>query len=266
MMIPQAMASVGSLLVAASMAGGAPVALKSRSVDYRIGDQSFEGLFVHPQASKGKIPGVLMVHNWKGISDETKRQAERMARLGLAVFAVDVYGKGIRAKSVQDAMALAGKYKSDRKLFRERLLRGLQVLREQKEVDPAKIVAAGYCFGGTGAIELARAGADVAAVVSFHGGLDSPNPADGKNIKARVIALQGADDPYVKPADIAAFRNEMRAHKVDWQMTVYGGAVHGFTDIGAGPDASTGAAYNKNADERSFQVFTDLIEELFHKR
>ena len=162
-----------------SVAAAAPVSVKSKTVDYKIGDETFEGLFVYPQA-KGKVPGVLMVHNWLGVTDETKKQAERMAKLGLAVFAVDVYGKGIRAKGAQDAGRLAGTYKNDRKLFRARVLRGLEVLREQKEVDPTKIVAAGYCFGGTGVIELARAGADVAAVVSFHGGLDSPNPDDGK--------------------------------------------------------------------------------------
>jgi dienelactone hydrolase len=265
MMNSQAMVVLGSLLAATSASAAGPAAVKSRTVEYKIGDQSFEGVFVYPQASKGKLPGVLMVHNWLGVSDETKKQAERMARLGLAVFAVDVYGKGIRAKGPQDAMPLASKYKGDRKLFRERVLRGLEILREQKEVDPAKIVAAGYCFGGTGVIELARAGADVKAVVSFHGGLDSPTPADGKNIKAKVVALQGADDPYVKPADIAAFQNEMRTHNVDWQMTVYGGAVHSFTELGAGSDAKTGAAYNRKADQRSFEVFTDLIGELFPK-
>jgi dienelactone hydrolase len=261
MMIP-ALLMVGSVLAATSAAAGT-VAVKSKAIEYKIGDQSFEGLFVYPQASKGKLPGVLMVHNWLGVSDETKRQAERMAKLGLAVFAVDVYGKGVRAKGAQDAMPLAGKYKGDRKLFRERVLRGLEILREQKEVDPAKIVAAGYCFGGTGVIELARAGADVQAVVSFHGGLDSPNPADGKNIKAKVVVLQGADDPYVKAADIAAFQSEMRSHNVDWQMTVYGGAVHSFTEVDAGSDVKTGAAYNQKADERSFEIFKDLVSDLF---
>jgi len=265
-MILKTITTLASMLLASSLASAATMAVKSKTVEYKIGDQAFEGLYVYPQASKGKIPGVLMVHNWLGVSDETKKQAERMARLGLAVFAVDVYGKGVRAKGAQDAMALAGKYKGDRKLFRERVLRGLEVLREQKEVDAKKIVAVGYCFGGTGVIELARAGADVQAVVSFHGGLDSPNPADGKNIKAKVIALQGADDPYVKPSDIAAFQNEMRTHNVDWQMTVYGGAVHGFTDVSAGSDAKTGAAYNENADKRSFEVFTDLVADLFPKK
>ena len=258
--------TVGMVVAAASTAFVGVPTVKTRTVEYKLGNEAFEGVFVYPTASKGKIPGVLMVHNWLGISDETKKQAERMAKLGLAVFAVDVYGKGVRATGPKDAMALAGKYKADRKLYRERLLRGLEVLREQKEVDPAETLAVGYCFGGTGAIELARAGADVQAVVSFHGGLDSPNPADGKNIKAKVVALQGADDPFVKPADIVAFQNEMRSHNVDWQMTMYGGAVHSFTDMGAGNDVKIGQAYNQKADERSFAVFTDLINELYPKR
>jgi len=257
--------AIGGVMAMVSVAAAAPASVKSKTVDYKIGDETFEGLYAYPQA-KGKIPGVLMVHNWLGVTDETKRQAERMAKLGLAVFAVDIYGKGIRAKGPQDAGPLAGTYKNNRKLFRTRVLRGLEVLREQREVDPGKIVAAGYCFGGTGVIELARAGADVAAVVSFHGGLDSPTPDDGKNIKTKVVVLQGADDPFVKPSDITAFQDEMRKHHVDWQMTVYGGAVHSFTDTTAGDDPKAGMAYNKNADERSFEVFTDLVRDLFHNK
>jgi dienelactone hydrolase len=267
MSISKAIVLAGAFSMASTVASAAPVAVKSRSIEYTADGQKFEGIFVYPQASKGQLPGVLMVHNWLGISDETRKQAERVAKLGVTVFAVDVYGKGTRPKGQQEAVALSSKYKADRKLFRARLLRGLEVLREQKEVQPGQTIAVGYCFGGTGVIELARAGADVQAVVSFHGGLDSPNPADGKDIKARVIALQGADDPFVKPADIAAFQNEMRNNHVDWEMTVYGGAVHSFTDTSAGSDPKTGAAYNAKADHRSFEVLTDLLTDLgFTKR
>jgi len=263
MWIWRALLVVGFVAVTAASAVAAPAAVKSRTVDYKIGDQEFEGVFVYPQAAKGKVPGVVMVHNWMGVSDETKKQAERVAKLGVAVLAVDIYGKGIRPKNQQEAATTSGKYKGDRKLFRERLMRGLEVLREQKDVDPAKVIAVGYCFGGTGAIELGRAGADVQAIVSFHGGLDSPSPADGKNIKARVVALQGADDPFVKPSDIAAFQNEMRSNHVDWEMAVYGGAVHSFTDTSAGSDPKTGQAYDPRADKRSFEVLSDLVNDLF---
>jgi dienelactone hydrolase len=262
MWICRALLVVGFVAVTAASAAAAP-AVKSRTVDYKIGAQEFEGVFVYPQPAKGKVPGVVMVHNWMGVSDETKHQAERVAKLGVAVLAVDVYGKGVRPKNPQEAATLSGKYKGDRKLFRERLLRGLEILREQKEIDPAKVIAVGYCFGGTGVIELGRAGADVQAVVSFHGGLDSPNPDDGKNIKARVVALQGADDPFVKPADIAAFENEMRSNHVDWEMAVYGGAVHSFTDTNAGSDPKTGQAYDPKADKRSFEVLSDLVNGLY---
>jgi dienelactone hydrolase len=253
------------MTVGAQARADAP-ASKSRRIEYQIGADHFEGLFVQPFASRRKVPGVLMVPNWLGITEETERQATRMARQGLAVFAVDVYGKGVRPKGASEAMPLAGKYKGDRKLFRERLRRGLEVLLAQKEVDAKRIVVVGYCFGGTGAIELARDGADVQAVVSFHGGLDSPNPADGKNIKAKVVVFHGADDPFVKPADVQAFQAEMRQYGVDWRMTEFGGAVHSFTDMGAGHDNKTGAAYNERADQRSFSAFLGLLDELYPSR
>lgn len=236
-------------------------AVKTRTVEYKKGKDSFEGVLVYPDNAKGKVPGILMIHNWMGVSDETKKQATRMAELGYAVFAVDIYGKGVRPKNAEEAGKLAGTYRGDRPLFRERLQLGLEVLRGQKEVDSGKLLAVGYCFGGTGAIELARAGADVRGVVSFHGGLDSPTPADGKNIKAKVLALHGADDPYVKAEDLAAFEQEMRDNKVDWQLYKYGNAVHSFTEMSAGDDNSKGAAYNAAADARSFEAFKDFAKE-----
>jgi dienelactone hydrolase len=208
MTISQTMLILGSILAATPRAAAGTVAVKSKTVEYKIGDQSFEGLYVYPQASKGKIPGVLMVHNWLGLSDETKKQAERMAKLGLAVFAVDVYGKGIRAKGPQDAMPLAGKYKGDRKLFRERVLRGLEMLREQKEVDPSKIVAAGYCFGGTGVIELARAGADVQAVVSFTAGSTAPIPPTARTSRPRSSPCKARTIPTSSQPTSPLFRTK----------------------------------------------------------
>ena len=180
--------------------------------------------------SKASGPAVLIVHQWKGLTDYEKKRAEMLAKLGYNAFALDIYGKGIRPKSSQEAGAQAGKYKNDRALLRARAQAGLAVLQKQELTDPKRVAAIGYCFGGTTVIELARSGADIAGVVSFHGGLDSPHPEDGRNIKCKVLALQGADDPFVPAKDLAAFEDEMRQAKVDWELVKYGGAVHSFTD------------------------------------
>ena len=236
--------------------------LSIKSVEYTAGTETFEGLLVAPRQVKAPLPGILMIHNWMGVTDQVKLQATRMAELGFAVFAADIYGKGVRPSSPADAGKIAGKFKSDRKLFRDRLQLGLETLRKQNGVDGNKIIAVGYCFGGTGVIELARSGANIKGVVSFHGGLDSPKPEDGKNIKTRILALHGADDPFVKAEDLAAFEKEMRDNQVDWQLVKFGGAVHSFTDTGAGSDNSKGTAYNPVADRRSVEAFKTFAKEV----
>ena len=148
--------------------------------------------------------------------------------------------------------------------MRARASAGLAVLKEQKNVDPRHIAVIGYCFGGTVALELARDGADVAGTVSFHGGLATPTPQDARNIKGKVLALQGADDPYVKSAEVAAFEDEMRKGGVDWQLNVYGKAVHGFTNPDNGSDNSKGVAYNKEADRRSWEAMKAFLAEVIN--
>ena len=170
---------------------------------------------------------------------------------------------GMRPSAPTDAGAEAGKYKQNRALFRQRLLAGQRALLAQRQVDKERTAAIGYCFGGTGVLELARTGADLDGVVSFHGGLDSPTPADGQNIKAKVLILHGADDPYVPQKDIDAFLTELRSAKVDWQMIGYGGAVHAFTNPASGDDPSTGAAYNAAADRRSWLAMQQFLTEIF---
>src|SRR5882724_9359124 len=160
-----------------------------KAIEYKQGDTVMEGLSVYDNAIQGKHPAVLVVHQWKGLGDYEKKRAEMLARLGYNVFAVDIYGKGIRPDNPKDASAEAGKYKSNRSLLRARVNAGLEVLRKHELTDPKRIAAIGYCFGGTTVIELARSGADIAGVVSFHGALDSPSPADGKNIRCKVLAL-----------------------------------------------------------------------------
>jgi dienelactone hydrolase len=232
-------------------------------VEYKHGDTVLQGYLAYDSAISGKRPGVLIIHQWKGLTDYEKKRAELLAKLGYTAFVVDIYGKDVRPKDAQAAGREAGKYKNDRPLLRARAQAGLEVLRRHELTDPKRIAAIGYCFGGTAVLELARSGAELAGVVSFHGGLDSPNPADGRNIKCKVLVLHGADDPHVPAKDIAAFEDELRQAKVDWQLVKYGGAVHSFTDWNAGNNASAGAAYNEAADRRSWAAMQAFFTELF---
>lgn len=239
--------------------------LKTQNEEYGSSDKKFVGYLSQPKNISKYTPAILIVHNWMGLTDETKKQADRFAQLGYIVFAADIYGKGQNPKDVKGAAELAGKFKKNRKLFRENLIAALEELKKQKNADSNHLAVVGYCFGGTGAIELARTGADVAGVITFHGGLDSPTPADGKNIKGHVLALHGANDPYVATQDLTAFEDEMKNNKIDFQLIKYGNTVHSFTEKAAGDDNSKGAAYNPTSDMRSFKTAENFLSEVFNK-
>ncbi len=236
--------------------------IKFEPVVYQQGGTSLEGLSVYDTAVSGKRPGILIAHQWKGLGDYERTRAEMLARLGYNVFAVDIYGQGVRPTTRDAAGALAGKFKSDRPLLKARIRAGLDVLSRHELTDTGRIAAIGYCFGGTTVLELARSGAQIAGVVSFHGGLSSPNPSEGRNIKCKVLALHGADDPNVPPSEVQAFEEEMRQGGVDWQLVAYGGAVHSFTDWNAGADNSKGSAYNEKADHRSWEAMKQFFAEI----
>jgi dienelactone hydrolase len=235
--------------------------VRTEVVEYRHGNVLLEGYMAYDDSTKGKRPGILVVHEWMGHNPYVRKRAEGLARLGYAAFALDMYGKGVRAKDSKEAASLAGIYKGDRALMRTRAQAGLDVLAKHPMVDPARLAAIGYCFGGTTVLELARAGADLRGVVSFHGGLDTPSAEDARNIRGKVLVLHGGDDPYVKPAEVAAFQEEMRKAGVDWQFVAYGGAVHSFTNPDAGGDNSKGAAYNEKADRRSWEAMKGFLSE-----
>lgn len=226
-------------------------AIVEKPQEYLSGDVVCEGWQCYDDTIAGKRPGVLVVHQWTGISDHEKEAARKLAALGYNVLIADVYGKGVRPQPPA-AGKVAGKYKTDRPLLRTRMNDALKALSQDSHTDASKLAAIGYCFGGTAVIELGRSGANVKGVVSFHGGLDSPTPSDGKNIQTKVLALHGADDPYVAAKDIAGFEAEMKAYKVDYSLIQYPGVVHSFTHKAAGNDHSKGAAYNADADHDSW--------------
>ena len=254
-----------AFVLIAAIAAPACAEIKSRPITYRLGTERFEGTLVKETTLKGSAPGVLVFHAWMGPGDNEMKHAKLLAKMGYVVLIADIYGKGIRPKDATEAAAFAGKYKADRKLLRSHAIAALDALKENKTVDPARIGAIGFCFGGTTALELARSGADLKAVVTFHGGLDSPAPQDGKDIKAKLLILHGADDPYNPAKDVAAFQDELRAAHVDWQMVYFGGAVHSFTDVSAGTDNSKGAAYNALADKRSWEMASAFLSDVLGK-
>ncbi len=234
-----------------------------KTVEYKQGDTVLEGLLAYDTAGPAKRPGVLVVHDWYGVGAHMKQCVEQLARMGYVAFAADIYGKGVRPANAKDAGATAGPYFKDRNLLRTRVLAGFQELLKQPNVDASRIAAIGFCFGGTTVLELARSGAAVVGTVVFHGNLSTPTPADAKNIKGKVLALHGADDPFVPPEQVKAFEDEMRAGGVDWQLNIYSDAVHAFMVPDAGNDKSKGAAYNPRVERRAWKAMEDFFAEVF---
>lgn len=254
-----------SLLLVSSLLTHARAALVEKVVSYQHGTVTLEGFHVFDDAVVGKRPAILVVHQWTGLSDYEKRRSRALAELGYNVFAADVYGKGIRPQAPDAAGKEAAQYKNDRLHFRARLNASLDWLKAEEHTEAKKIAAIGYCFGGTGVLELVRGGAPVVGVISFHGGLDaSPGftAKTGKS-KAKVLVLHGADDPMAPAEQVAAFEKEFSAAKVDWQLVLYSGAVHAFTQKEAGNDVSKGVAYNAAADRRSWEAAKTFLTELF---
>ena len=251
-------------LMMAFAAQTASAGVVGKTVEYRQGGAVLEGYLAYDDAVTARRPGVLVIHEWTGVGPYEKMRAEQLAKLGYVAFAADIYGKGIRPVGPEAAAKEAAKYRGDdRSLIRARAAAGLEQLAAFPQVDPRRLAVIGYCFGGTAALELARSGADVLGTVSFHGGLNTPHPADARNIRGKVLALHGADDPFVKPDEVAAFQKEMRDAKVDWEMNFYGNAVHSFTNPKSGSDNSKGVAYNEKADRRSWEAMRQFFDEIF---
>jgi dienelactone hydrolase len=255
------MKRLASCLAALLIAAPAAARLRTKLVEYKDGDTVLQGYAVWDDGFKDARPGVLVVHDWLGNGPYSKRRAEMLAKEGYTAFAIDMYGKGVYATDHEQAAKLSGALFGDRAAMRQRAKLGLDELKKLPYVDSTKLAAIGYCFGGTTVLELARMGADLKGVASFHGNLATPSPATEKP-KAKIAVFQGADDAMTMPA-VPAFEDEMRKVGADWEFTAYGGAVHSFTVAEAGNDNSKGMAYNKEADERSWKALQDFFAEIF---
>lgn len=240
----------------------AVAAIKTETVIYNSGPDVLEGYVAFDDASKSSRPAVIVVHDWMGITAFTKEKVEQLAKEGYVAFAADVYGKDVRPKDGNEAGQLAGKFKNDRTLMRAHMKAALEKLISMKEVNAKKVVVMGYCFGGTASLELARSGADLVGTASFHGGLSNPAPADAKNIKGSVLVMHGADDPYVPALEVKNFKQEMKTAKINMQFISYPGAVHAFAVPSAGSDKSKGAAYNAEADKKSWKDFEKFLKKV----
>lgn len=232
------------------------------TVEYRDGNTVLQGYVAHDSSKSGKRPVVLVVHDWDGLGEYERMRADKLAGLGYLAFAVDVYGKGIRPKTVQEAGAESTKWSQDTAGLRRRERVALDFMRQHKLADSGRVAAIGYCFGGKAVLELARSGADVRGVVSFHGTLATPNAADAKHIKGKVLVLHGAADPFVPSEQLKVFDQEMRSARVSYKIVKYPGAVHAFTVSDASKWGLAGAKYDAAADRKSWEEMRRFLKDV----
>ena len=241
------------------------MSLSHRLIEYSDGETLLEGRLAWDDAGGAARPGVLVAHAWGGRSEYEDGKADRLAELGYAALALDLYGKGRRGSGPEENAALMQPFLDDRAMLQRRMQAALEALRGQSEVDPGRIAAIGFCFGGLCVLDLARTGADIAGVVSFHGLFASPGNTAGNTVRARVLALHGWDDPMAKPDSVIALADELSAMGADWQLHAYGNTVHAFTNPAAN-DPGMGTVYDAAADRRSWQAMTNFLNEVFGGR
>jgi dienelactone hydrolase len=248
-----------------ALLGGNPAMaeVKTQAVTYDFDGTTLKGYLAWDNAVSGKRPGVLVVHEWWGLNEYARKRAEMLAKMGYVAFACDMYGDGKVAAHPNEAGQLAGEVRKNSKTWHGRALAGLQVLRDNDKVDGKRLAAIGYCFGGSTVLELALSGADVSAVVSFHGALPAPTEEQAKAVKARVLVCHGALDGFITEKAIQEFRGALDKAHVDYQFVYYAGAKHSFTVEGADKRGIDGIKYNAHADHRSWQHMKLLFDEVF---
>lgn len=248
------------LMVALGTPGLAQAQVLEEPVVYPVQGESYEGYFVRNQGFGDRQPIVLLIHDWDGLGDYEQRRAQMLAEQGYATFAIDLYGQGVRPATLEEAKLESGKLYNDRPLLRSRLLASLERAKQLPGVDPNRIVAIGYCFGGSSVLELARSGADVDGVVSFHGGLATPEGQNYDRFNGSVLILHGADDPFAPLSQVTAAAEALSQAKVSYDIELYGGAQHSFTVWAADRE---GARYNAQADRHSWRSLLTFLDQVF---
>ena len=252
-----------------AIGGGAQAAVVVKDVTYKEGDTTYKGVLAYDDAMKGKRPGMIVVHEWWGMTQHVRDYTRDLASKGYTALAVDMYGNGKTADNPKDAGELSGSVSNAPDVMKARFDAGRKFLVSQPTVDAKRIGALGFCFGGGVVLNMARIGEDLAGVASFHGSLGTKNPAKAGGVKSKVLVMNGADDPFVKPEAIDAFKKEMDAAKVDYRFINYPGAVHAFTNPEAtekGQKFKLPLAYNAEADQKSKAEMLKFFAAIFDKR
>lgn len=241
----------------------AHAAIQTRTIEYKSGDAALKGYLAWNDAIKGRSPGVLVVHEWWGNNDYAQRRARELAELGYVALAVDMYGDGKTTNDAKVAQTWSSAVTGDNALLRQRAEAALEVLKSQPNVDPARIGAIGYCFGGKVVLEMARASLGLAGVVSFHGGLMTPHPEQTKDVKTRILVCNGADDQFVSAEEIATFEKEMKSAGANYRIISYPGAQHSFTNPAADSYKIPSVKYDAAADRKSWQDMKQFFADVF---
>lgn len=247
------------------LAGTANAKVVTRTVSYMHGGAALEGYLAYDDAISGKVPGVLVVHEWWGLNDYARGRAKQLAQLGYVAFAVDMYGKGKSTQHPDQAGAWMKEVNSNMGAWQKRANAGLEILKRQPQVDPHRIAAIGYCFGGATVQVLAYSGADLKGIVSFHGSLVPPSEAQAKQTKAKFLICHGAQDPMNNPEALSRYVVALNASTIDWQLIALGNTRHSFTNPDAGKHGMAALAYNPASDRRSWQYMRSFFDEIFAK-
>lgn len=243
--------------------------IRGEPVEYAAGGTTMKGYLAYDDGIQGKRPGILVVHEWWGHDDYARKRARMLAELGYVALAVDMYGEGKQAAHPDDAGKFSGEVRNNMDLGRERFLAARKFLQERKYTDPTRIGAIGYCFGGAIVLQMARDGMDLAGVASFHGPLGTTAPANPGAVKAKVLVLHGADDKFIPPEQVEAFRNEMKSAHADFRFVSYPGVLHSFTNPKADEYAkkfNIPIGYDAKADRESWAEMKVFFEKLFGKQ